>query len=332
MNDTPSRTNSGNWLLLVAALLAIPAAIVGLMALGDDSDSDTDSADGTAAEAPTETPIEPPATATPEPTATPESTPTPAPTATPTPTPEPTPAPEPTPTPEPEPEPTPTAEPEPETTPEPEPTPTASVPDGTRADPDTVVPEDAPDDVARSLRRAKKGKVVESEAVVLGGRIFLFGAVPDQESADAIAELAAAILGPDNVYNFYVIDSRASSADDGNIRVDDAVLFETNSAVIAEEFFPLLNHAVALMALRPEITMTIIGHTDSRGSDHLNQALSEQRAASVAGYLTDRGIDGDRLEAIGKGETKPVADNHTAAGRQLNRRIQVTLENVLTID
>lgn len=318
MTDTGPSSNSGNWMLLVAALLAIPLAIAGVMALGDDGEDATETAqvadDGDDS---TDAGAEPVDESTPEPTSEPTATPEPTATAEPTATPAPTPTAEPTP------------EPTPDPTPSPEP---AGDPDGTRADPETVAPLDAPEDIDQALERVANGEVVESRAVVKGGRIFLFGSVPDRESANRIVALAGEILGPENVYNFYVIDSRSESASDGNIRVDDNVLFETNSAVIAEEFFPLLNQAVALMALQPQITMTVIGHTDSRGSDELNQRLSEARADSVVTYLTERGIDRSRLTAIGRGEDEPVASNNTARGRQLNRRIQVTLENVLPSD
>jgi outer membrane protein OmpA-like peptidoglycan-associated protein len=69
----------------------------------------------------------------------------------------------------------------------------------------------------------------------------------------------------------------------------------------------------------------VAGHTDSTGSDDYNQALSERRAASVAAYLTSRGVTSERLMAVGGGEKYPVASNDTPAGRQLNRRVEITI-------
>jgi len=63
----------------------------------------------------------------------------------------------------------------------------------------------------------------------------------------------------------------------------------------------------------------ISGHTDSSGSDALNQRLSERRAQSVSNYLNGAGIMPDRIESIGFGETQPVASNKTEAGKELNR-------------
>lgn len=65
----------------------------------------------------------------------------------------------------------------------------------------------------------------------------------------------------------------------------------------------------------------IIGHTDSTGQAEFNQALSEQRAQTVVGYLTSVGVEADRLEAIGRGESEPLADNRTETGRAENRRV-----------
>ena len=68
------------------------------------------------------------------------------------------------------------------------------------------------------------------------------------------------------------------------------------------------------------------GHTDSTGAEEHNQSLSERRAGSVRTFLVGHGIDAERIAAIGYGEYEPVADNHTAEGRQLNRRVDTLLK------
>ena len=69
--------------------------------------------------------------------------------------------------------------------------------------------------------------------------------------------------------------------------------------------------------------MRIEGHTDSTGSDDYNQALSQRRADAVAMALEGRGISADRIQAVGRGKSAPVAGNDTAAGRQQNRRVEI---------
>jgi len=75
----------------------------------------------------------------------------------------------------------------------------------------------------------------------------------------------------------------------------------------------------------PTVRVRITGHTDWVGSDEDNQILSEGRAKSVRQSMIDRGIDGDRIETEGKGETEPIATNETEAGRQSNRRVEMTI-------
>lgn len=171
--------------------------------------------------------------------------------------------------------------------------------------------------------------VPESKAVVRNGQIFLEGAVPTAEAGAAIEALAAEILGPDNVFNNYIVDERAGDPNLGNITVEDTINFATGSADILPEGELLLNQGLALLTIRPAMTITIVGHTDSRGTDEYNLDLSQRRAESVKAWFTDRGVDGDRLTAVGAGEGEPIADNDTVDGRRLNRRIQFFLENIL---
>src|SRR3546814_10773362 len=66
-------------------------------------------------------------------------------------------------------------------------------------------------------------------------------------------------------------------------------------------------------------------HTDSKGSDDYNQKLSESRAQSVMQYLGEHGVAADRMTAVGRGETQPIADNDSDEGRELNRRVELRL-------
>jgi OOP family OmpA-OmpF porin len=71
--------------------------------------------------------------------------------------------------------------------------------------------------------------------------------------------------------------------------------------------------------------ITVTGHTDSVGTDAYNQGLSERRANTVTNYLVSKGVDGGKITTRGMGESMPVADNSTADGRQLNRRVEVQI-------
>lgn len=100
------------------------------------------------------------------------------------------------------------------------------------------------------------------------------------------------------------------------------VQFETGSAVIKKSSFGILDQVVTVMNENPSYNLEIHGHTDSQGDDAKNMKLSDDRAASVRKYLTDKGVKAERLRSEGHGETVPVADNKTSAGRAKNRRVE----------
>jgi OOP family OmpA-OmpF porin len=101
--------------------------------------------------------------------------------------------------------------------------------------------------------------------------------------------------------------------------------FAFDSARIEPEFEPVLDVAVEELQNNPNISVEVSGHTDSTGTDEYNQGLSERRARSVVDYLVRKGIDRGRLEAVGHGESMPVADNATRDGRAQNRRVELNV-------
>lgn len=103
------------------------------------------------------------------------------------------------------------------------------------------------------------------------------------------------------------------------------VLFQTASAQLRPGAAERLRPLAGYLRANPDVRIRIDGHTDSQGSDAANQQLSEHRADSVAAALEDMGVQRARFRMIGHGEAAPVATNATAAGRQLNRRVEVTL-------
>lgn len=108
----------------------------------------------------------------------------------------------------------------------------------------------------------------------------------------------------------------------------DNLLFDFGKATIKEISFPFLDELAQALIDNPTYGIEIIGHTDNVGSATANLKLSQDRANSVKAYLVSKGIDGTRLQAIGKGMTEPIADNSTAEGRAANRRVEFIIKNL----
>ncbi|MDD3721760.1 MAG: OmpA family protein [Lutibacter sp.] len=104
------------------------------------------------------------------------------------------------------------------------------------------------------------------------------------------------------------------------------ILFDTGKATFKKQAVDVLKAMTTIFKEYPQADFVIAGHTDSVGSDRSNQLLSERRATAVRDYLISNGIDAERLTTVGFGESKPVDTNKTAAGRQNNRRTEITLK------
>ncbi|MES9829995.1 MAG: OmpA family protein [Candidatus Thiodiazotropha endolucinida] len=103
------------------------------------------------------------------------------------------------------------------------------------------------------------------------------------------------------------------------------ITFEVDKSDVKPNFLEILG-SVALVLQEYKSTMIeVAGHTDSTGSESHNQMLSQQRAQSVSNALVENGVEGVRIDTVGFGETRPTASNKTAAGRQQNRRVELTL-------
>lgn len=101
--------------------------------------------------------------------------------------------------------------------------------------------------------------------------------------------------------------------------------FTSGSAVLGAGAQGRLAPLAAFLAKQPESKIQIAGHTDSQGGDAANMELSARRAQSVAAYLGSTGVNMSRINAVGMGETAPTSTNDTAAGRAINRRVEVTI-------
>lgn len=103
------------------------------------------------------------------------------------------------------------------------------------------------------------------------------------------------------------------------------VLFDTNSAALKAGSYDEMNRVAQVLNQYPDTTILIAGHTDSTGSESYNQQLSERRAVAVKTALSGQGVNPARLSTIGYGESRPIADNSIESGRQINRRVEITI-------
>ncbi|MCY0964132.1 OmpA family protein [Parathalassolituus penaei] len=113
--------------------------------------------------------------------------------------------------------------------------------------------------------------------------------------------------------------------DNINLIMPGNITFAQSRSDIASSFYDVLNSVVVVLKEYDKTLVVVAGHTDSDGSAEYNQTLSEQRARSVSDYLKSGGINAVRLETVGFGENNPIASNSTAAGKQQNRRVEITL-------
>ena len=117
------------------------------------------------------------------------------------------------------------------------------------------------------------------------------------------------------------------------VSINLAVKFDTNSAVVKEEYMSDIRDLATFMNQYENTEVTVEGHTDSSGSDAYNKTLSQRRANSVRDVLIQRmNIEADRVTAVGFGEERPVADNNTVEGRDQNRRVVGAVSTRITVN
>jgi outer membrane protein OmpA-like peptidoglycan-associated protein len=122
----------------------------------------------------------------------------------------------------------------------------------------------------------------------------------------------------DRLYNYL-----SSSGTGGTVIDFDQVKFDSGSAALSSAARDQIDNIAIILRAYPKAAVTIVGYTDNSGSDHANMALSKARADAVAGRLTAKGVQPDRVHAEGLGSQKPVADNGTDNGRADNRRVSI---------
>ncbi|REH37596.1 outer membrane protein OmpA-like peptidoglycan-associated protein [Paraperlucidibaca baekdonensis] len=103
------------------------------------------------------------------------------------------------------------------------------------------------------------------------------------------------------------------------------ITFATAQTSVRADFYPVLDAVADVLNEYDETSITVSGHTDNVGRADYNQNLSQQRASSVAGYLVNKGVAGNRVSAIGYGMNQPVASNANESGRSQNRRVEIVI-------
>ena len=116
------------------------------------------------------------------------------------------------------------------------------------------------------------------------------------------------------------------------VNLPDGVTFDVGSATLKPAFRETLDKVAQSLIQYPNSLVDVYGHTDSTGSDAFNQTLSENRARTVMNYLISKGVPAARLRSQGFGETMPVAENTTEAGRAKNRRVEIKIVPVTQED
>ena len=109
------------------------------------------------------------------------------------------------------------------------------------------------------------------------------------------------------------------------LNIPSDISFDTGRANIKSNLQPILDQFAQGLNGQPNTEIRIVGHTDSTGSDAINNPLSINRAASARDYLASRGVDSRRIQIDGRGSREPIGDNNTDFGRDKNRRIEIFL-------
>ncbi|MEL7537957.1 MAG: OmpA family protein [Pseudomonadota bacterium] len=161
-----------------------------------------------------------------------------------------------------------------------------------------------------AVDRRQKALILAGVGALAGGAI---GYYQDQQEAELRAELERSGVSVTRI------------GDNITLNMPSNVTFATDSADLSPQFFNVLASVTKVLNKYEKTIIEVAGHTDSTGTDQYNQNLSQRRASAVAQYLRAQGVMDQRLMTLGLGEQYPVADNGTEAGRQLNRRVELTL-------
>jgi len=163
-----------------------------------------------------------------------------------------------------------------------------------------------------ALGDSSKSAVIGAGVGALGGYIW------SNQMAQKKAAMEQATAGTG-------VDVTQTADNQLKLNIPSDISFDTGRADIKTNLRPILDQFAQGLSGQPNTEIRIVGHTDSTGSDAINNPLSVNRAASARDYLSSRGVDSRRVQIDGRGAREPIADNNTDAGRAKNRRIEIFL-------
>ncbi|HYV43703.1 MAG TPA: OmpA family protein, partial [Myxococcaceae bacterium] len=131
---------------------------------------------------------------------------------------------------------------------------------------------------------------------------------------------------PGPASNFGCVEKQLVQLTTKRLEILEKVFFKVDQGTIERRSYPVLLNVVKVIKAHPELKKVLVeGHTDNKGNADYNQKLSDKRATSVRKFLVDHGVEPERLQAQGFGQTRPLADNATPEGREKNRRVVFTV-------
>ncbi len=171
----------------------------------------------------------------------------------------------------------------------------------------------------------EKAPVPGVKVLADGRDLVLQGTVENEASRLNAGQLVLALPGVRTLDNQLVVASSAAAVQNrlNEILLNKKIEFKTAKDIILPQSLPVLDEALAVLRLAPDLTITVNGHTDSRGIPASNKKLSARRAAAVAAWFEEHGIAASRLSSAGYGSERPIDSNATAAGRARNRRVEI---------
>lgn len=155
-------------------------------------------------------------------------------------------------------------------------------------------------------------------AVIGAGLGALGGYIWSNQMAQKKAAMERATVGTG-------VDVTQTADNQLKLNIPSDISFDTNSANLKPELRSVLDQFATGLKSNTGTLVRVVGHTDSKGSDALNNPLSQERANSVRNFLSDRGVAESRIETVGRGEREPIASNETVEGRAKNRRVEIFL-------